>query len=101
MKSFDEILKKAKDRVKDQGGEKKKWRECINNAMAALHELNDLYPDEDHNVEVRATECDNCLKPSFLLVVKNINNLDRKIKVHKAGWAMVKSSTYKCEKCKD
>jgi len=101
MKSFDEILKEGKDKVKETSNPLKKWRRHINVLMDSLHKLNGLYGDEsEHHLKVEQYNCERCTKASFVLAIRDINNHKKVIRFHRSNWEPVDKGIYHCNSCK-
>jgi len=100
MKNFDDILKEGKDKVSDATAAqepKNKWRDGINTLMSALNDLNDMYAGKSHYIEVGPAKCVKCSKPSYVIVIQDINNSNRTVRYHSGGWRYVDKSTYYCD----
>ena len=100
MKSFEDILKEGKGKVKAPDDNTKKWRGAINSLMDALHSLNHMYgTTREHQFKIKPNNCKQCDAASFLIAVRDITQRDRIIKYHKGNWVVVDDKYY-CEKCK-
>jgi ribosomal protein S27AE len=101
MKSFDQILKEGKGKVKAPEKKHKKWRESINILMEILHTINDMYgTTNEHQVEIKSSNCSGCGAASFIIEIRDIDDRGRKIKYHRGQWLAKSDKTYYCEKCK-
>lgn len=100
MKSFDEILKEGKDKAKSVPNVSKKWRESINVLMSALHTLNDFYGEKQHYIKISQAKCTQCHKTSYVIILRDINDLQRSVRYHRGGWKPIDKDTYFCDVCK-
>jgi len=101
MKSFDEILQDGKDNASETLSSSGSWKDHVNTIMESLHKLNEMYGnDEIHNVKVELKNCKKCNRASFVLAVRDINNVKRVIRFYKAKWSPIEKGTYFCETCK-
>ena len=101
-KSFDDILKEGKSRASSGTVSiAREWRHRINVTMNALDGLNSVYDDNarKHHISVEYCKCKKCKTVSYLIVVRDITQLDRIITFHKSGWKSIDENTYFCEKC--
>ena len=101
-KNFDDILKKGKDKAIVIGSKNKKelFKEYILNMLNDMHEFNDLFENSAHNIMVTNANCEKCKKPTFILTVKNIDNVQQAIRFHRANWKSIGQGIYHCDKCK-
>jgi hypothetical protein len=103
MKSFEEILKEGKDKAVSQApaNTPRRWRELVNLLMETLHSINDMYGTTDeHQIKVRASNCNGCSKASFIIAIRDITSRERIMKFHRGRWVAMDKDTYYCEKCK-
>lgn len=101
MAAFDDMLKKAKEKVKGFGRSiEQELKDNVDNIMTALLKLNSSYGhDGVHHIQVEVIKCNLCSKASFRLHIRD--PIDHKItlKFSESGWAYIDSKHY-CEKCK-
>lgn len=100
--NFDDILKKGKEKAGTAGTKNKKelFKEYIVNMLSLIHNFNDLFENEQHNVMIGNANCAKCKKPTFILTVKNIDNLQQAIRFHRSNWKAMGQGVYHCDKCK-
>lgn len=98
--SFDDILKKGKDRAVGPADPRINWKHKVYNLMKGLLELNEAYGNNKHNVKIEICVCDKCLKASYVVMVRDFNDDSRIIRFHQSGWNHLGKSLYNCDECK-
>lgn len=98
---FDDILKKAKGKVKGFGKtQEEEVKEQITILMNALTKLNSIYGhDTTHHIQVENIKCHTCNTASFKLHVRDPANSKTVLKYSKQGW-ISKSGKHTCPNCK-
>jgi len=98
---FDEILKKAKGKVKGFGKTlDEEVKEQVTVIMQAVSKLQELYShDTAHHLQIENIKCQKCNTASFKLHVRDPSNPKSVLKYSKQGWTS-QAGKYRCPKCK-
>ena len=101
MNNFDDILKKAKGKVKGFGKSlEDEVKDLVAELMQNLTKLNSLYGHTTvHHLQVENIKCKKCNATSFKLHVRDPNNPKNTLKFSKKDWSG-RDGTFFCEKCK-
>ena len=105
MASFDEILKKGKQKVKETKkvkSTKDVWLEHVGNVLNSMQFLNSFYAkDKAHHMSVDHVNCKGCKKATFILSIRDIDNTKRIMRFYNSNWKSIdKGKEYLCEECK-
>jgi len=99
-KSFDDILKKGKSKVR--GFEEPKSNQLdkyVTDIMDIAHKINSLYPtNKVHHMTLEGIKCNKCGITSFKLHVRDLNNHRNTLKYYKSGWKHI-GKKYSCSDC--
>jgi len=98
--SFDEILERAQDKLLEQPSPRSDWKKKIYGLMRNLLSLNEVYDNDKHNVKVERCLCDKCLKTSYVILVRDLDNDERMLRFYQKGWQHLGKNIYNCEQCK-
>jgi hypothetical protein len=99
--NFDDILKKAKGKVKGFGKSlEDEVKDEIATIMQSLTKLNSLFGhDTVHHLQVENIKCQKCNVTSFKLHVRDPTDPKRTLKFSKKDWTN-NNGKFLCEKCK-
>lgn len=104
MSSFDDLLKKGKDKIVDvDSGDRADWRGCINEVMGGLKKLqNDMYNPKETNMQIDSIKCKDCGNRGFIMTIVDLANKKKRWKFKFSGWKTIKykdKSVFLCSTC--
>lgn len=97
--NFDELLKKGKQSVVSGNAKEDKWKERIGAILHLVHDLNEMYGNDQHNLRLEPKKCSGCNKATFVLAVKTLETPHKSLRFHKSKWKF-EDSKYMCDSCR-